>query len=251
MTAPPSDAIGIIPARLESTRFPNKIFEKLDGIPILQRVILNVLQSGVVEYLVVATDSKEVVNFCQDLGVETIYNTDPVLCGSQRTRHVYVAYPDYRWYVTFPADEALILPQTIKDMWTQHENTIPTVDEYIRTCYSPFYSKERMLSHKSCKIIDHDGYATYFSRSPIPYTKNGLAPLEEYKKHVGIFIFENDLFRHYDAKIWQPGRLGRLEGLEQQAFLDNNLKVRLLKINHKYYGVDTPEDIRELERIMK
>lgn len=241
-------AIGIIPARLDSERFPNKLLANIQGVTILERVINNVCDAQIMDKVIIATDSQKIVDFCDKLGKESFLMYNKVGCGSERVKHVYKTFPDYDWYVTFPADEPMILVQELKKMWNKH--LLSPLEHYdtIRTCWSKFYTQERLLSSKSCKIVSLDNNVLYFSRAPIPYSKQGVLPIEEYKKHVGIFIFNNKLLS-LDKDIWD-GELAKKEGLEQISFLENRLKVDLIEIDHPYHGIDTQDDIKNIEERM-
>lgn len=244
-----SKILAVIPARLESKRFPNKLLQTLKGKVILQRVYDNIIKSGITEHVVVATDSYDIFDFCSKRDISTFYMTDDVDCGSERLYYVYKKYPSYDYYISFAADEALIDPQEIKEMWDKYQQS----KEYdIYTCGSQFYDYQRITSFRSCKIVVNDrNRILYFSRSPIPLSKEGLLLPEMYIKHVGIFIFKKEILEKCSnsKEIWN-GFLSREEGLEQIAFLENNYSVGLIKINHKYYGVDTIEDLQRLEEMI-
>lgn len=255
-----SDAVAIIPARLDSSRFPNKILQKIDGIPIINRVILNVLKTEIFDRVVVATDDKRVIEICDTLGVESFFMDQEVSCGSERSYYVWRKYPNYRWYVSFPADEPMLDPLEIQKMWQRHLDLVPEINDYIRTCYSKFYSPERIELARTCKIVSNQkDYVMYFSRSPIPFIDNGFIHVDEYKKHVGVFIFNNQFFKDAQdnlnhgwklSDIW-ISPLSKREKLEQLAFLENGLKVRLVKLDHKFHGVDIQEDIDSIEELLK
>jgi len=241
-------AIGIIPARLQSERFPNKLFALINGVPILERVINNVIVAGIMDRVIVATDSKEIVDFCDKLGQESFFMIDEVSCGSERVKYIYKAFPDYDWYVSFPADEPMLDSEEIRKMWKEHLVKHDVLA--ITTCWSKFYNDiNRFLSLKSCKIVSSKNSALYFSRAPIPLSKNGFLHFDNYKKHIGIFIFHNDLLKQ-DRDMWS-GELSKKEELEQIAFLENNIRVNLLEIKHLYHGVDTSDDIKSLEDKIK
>jgi len=256
----PNRQIAIIPARLESNRFPNKILKKIDGIPIIHRVILNVLKTEIFDRIIVATDSKIIVELAKELGVEYLFMDQEVSCGSERAYYIWEKYPNYKWYVTFPADEPMLDPLEIIKMWQRHLDLTPQIGDDIRTCYSKFYSPERIEFKRTCKIVSNKlDYVMYFSRFPIPFSKNGLLPIKEYKKHVGVFIFDNEFFKKTQDNLNRGWKLSDIwtsplsikEGLEQIAFIENNLKVRLIYLDHKFHGVDIQEDIENIERLLK
>ena len=247
-----SKILAVIPARLKSERFPNKLLQTLKGEVILKRVYDNIVNSGITENIIVATDSKEIVDFCTKHGVATFYMEDEVSCGSERLWYVSREYPEYDYYLSFAADEALIDPLEIKNMWIDYQ-VIKKIHRYdIYTCGSKFYNHQRIPSFNSCKIVTNkDDRVLFFSRSPIPLSKGGLLHPDKYTKHVGIFVFTKSLLKVIDkpSRLWgEP--LSRTQGLEQTSFLENNFTVGIIRINHRYYGVDTIEDLNALEEMI-
>lgn len=243
-------ACGIIPVRLNSSRFPNKIFHDLGGKSIIDRSVENALQYNFLDRLLVATDSKEVQNYISDnYNIEVFYSEEQVSCGSERAYLVYEKYKQYDYYITFPVDECLLNPISVNQVWIDFLNI--ERKNLIYTCYSDFYHEWRVSSPRSCKIVsiqNHDGEkALYFSRSVIPLRKGGYDPEYFYKKHVGIFIFSHDLFKIYGNYPWKQSPLSDYEGLEQLKFIENGFQVYLIKMDHQYFGIDDPEDIRKLE----
>ena len=240
--------IGVIPARLKSERFPNKLLAKINGISILKRVIQNANKLNI-DKLTLVTDSKELIDFVKamkNVDVDVFYQEEEVSCGSERVKEVYNRYQDYNYYMTIPADEPFIDINQIN----KHIDSLmkSEINNDIFTFFSKFYTKERLRSNLSCKIVtDKEDNVLYFSRSIIPITKDGnLQNLELYKKHLGIFIFTNAILKE---NLWAISKLASIEGLEQNMFLDNGYNVKALEINHKYYGIDTEKQIRELEVI--
>lgn len=239
--------LGIIPARFDSSRFPGKVLEKFLGTPILKHVYDNVNLSFTMNDVIVATDSSEIIYYCKNNKIPFFDMQEyEVCCGSERAWIVEKFYPKYNYYVTFPCDEPLINSLEINKMW----NNFLQMDKNknaVYTCYSPFYSHKRLLSNNSCKIARSGNRALYFSRNVIP----GMKDLQEltckkYSKHVGIFIFSKKVLKD-NPKMW-GGELSYLEGLEQISFLENGVPIYLIKIDHEYYGIDTLQDLQELEK---
>jgi len=246
-----NSVIGIIPVRLQSTRLKNKVLMEIDHIPIIQRVIFNVLKSNIVDNLIVVTDSMLIVDLCYKLNIQALYMKEDVSCGSERAWYIWEKYKDYTWYITFPSDEPMLDPLEIRKMWNNFLQLDKNNNE-IYTCYSKFYDIERVKLNRTCKIVkDKNNNALYFSRAIIPSSKDKMHDLNVYNKHVGIFIFNNNLFMDNELKnIWESD-LSRLEGLEQNAFLENGFRVKLLEIDHKYHGVDVKDDIDNIEKLLK
>jgi 3-deoxy-manno-octulosonate cytidylyltransferase (CMP-KDO synthetase) len=242
-------AIGIISVRMNSERFPGKPLIKFNGKTILQNVYDNIVLSKTMDKIIVATDSIEIIHYCVDNEILFFDMRDiPVKCGTERVW--YVAndrrYNKYKHFVYFPGDEPLINPVEIKRMWDEFKKS--KIDKNsIYTCWSPFYSKDRLISKGSCKIVASNDRAIYFSRNVVPGVKdkNSLSQMR-YMKHVGIFIFSKRVLDK-NTFMW-CGKLSEVEGLEQLSFIEQNVPVKLLKIDHKYYGIDTIDDLRGLEK---
>ena len=259
---------GVSPARLESQRFPNKLLAEIDGVKVIDRVIINALQLNFIDKLILASDSKELINYCKinypKVEIFEMYDIK-VSCGSERIKYVYQNNNSYDYYISIPADEPLLNPIEINSVFNKYYNSKDLYQQsinelYIRTFYSDFKSIKRLESLNSCKIVSRSKYfkfqnkkykeefVLYFSRNVIPYSKTGMLNIEKYKKHIGIFIFPRDMLFKND--LWNPTKNAENEGLEQNMFIENDVKVGLIKINHNYYGVDKQEDIKELENLL-
>jgi 3-deoxy-manno-octulosonate cytidylyltransferase (CMP-KDO synthetase) len=240
----------IIPARLKSKRFPNKLLAKFNGKSILQNVIDYTKQFNFPNNnIILATEDQELIEIGLENGLE-IFKTS-ARCGSEKAYNYYKYDDTYNYYLTVPADEPCINPNEINKTldFENHE----WLD--ITTFYTKFYEFNDVYSDLSCKIITNQkDYALYFSRSIIPYLKSyplgTEVPLCDYKKHVGIFVFSNNFFHLYGDKLWDDrvSKLADIESLEQNRFLDLEFRVRLLEIKHKGFGVDMPFQISVLEK---
>ncbi len=243
--------VGIIPARLQSTRFDNKLLQPLNGKLIIHHVIEHALQLNFLDKIVLATDteSMELINEVSEYNIEYFISDKEVWCGSQRSYHYYLDNYKAEMYVSIPSDEPLIDPFEINKSWKEFRKHPKEYTMY--TFYSEFYSTNRLLDVASCKIVGTDK-ALYFSRNIIPVTKQDeILPLHYYRKHLGIFVFTNKFMRKYGCHAWNKNdySLASIESLEQNVFLENNIDVGLIKTNHKAYGVDNPQHISELESI--
>jgi len=243
----------IIPARLESKRFPNKLLAKFNGKSILQNVINYTKQFNFPNnQIILATEDQALI----DIGIKNkldIYFTS-ARCGTEKAYQYFLQHQNYDYYITIPADEPFIDPNEI--------SRALNFDKYewleITTFYTYFCHQNDLLSNLSCKIVaDQNDYALYFSRTCIPSSKKlyksyslETYPLKEYKKHVGIFIFPRLFLMTYGANLWnqKDSKLAEIEGLEQNRFLEFGFKVKLLKIVHKSFGIDVPSQIPILEQ---
>lgn len=233
-------SVGIIPVRLQSERFPNKLLQPVLGKPILQRVVENALSFDFLDKLVIATED-ELPDYMKNYDVEIFPIKEKVWCGSQRSHIYYKQNKSFDNYISIPADEPMLDPNEINK---SYHSTVLTYPVY--TFYSPFYSKERLNSNQSCKIAGGEK-ALYFSRNVIPSSKDDKLSIE-YKKHIGIFIFRNSIM---EKDIWSgyEDSLAQIESLEQNIWIENGVDVGLIKTDHKYCGVDKIEDIENIEKM--
>jgi len=239
----------IIPARLNSSRFPNKLIQDLDGIKVLDWVI-NMAKSCNFDKIILATDS-EYLQTLYNNHIEVLLMSENVWCGSQRAFYVWKKYPKYDYYITLPSDEPLINSSELKKSLN---NYFSNKTDLIATMGSDWLpnEKKRFESNKSCKIIFNKNDILYFSRAQVPLAKEDEEIMNYSKKHLGIFIFSKKFFKKYKNKAWQnyESSLAKIEGLEQTIFIENNFNIKLINIKHKYYGIDMPEDLINLQKLI-
>jgi len=240
-------AVAIIPARLDSSRFADKLLADINGKSILQNVVDYASRLDFVEKVVIATDSRRVMDLGGDMGVETFW-TEKARCGSERSFRYFEENPLIDYYVSIPADEPYIDPDEINRVWLDlHMDPGLQGRMDIVTLFTRFYCEDDLKSRLSCKIVtDSRGHMLYNSRSIIPATKSGnLLPLDQYKKHVGVFFFPNFFFRDHGAELWDeaPSRLADQEGLEQIRFIEKGFSVRVEEIHHIGFGIDSQEQL--------
>jgi len=236
----------IIPARLNSSRFPNKILQSLGGIKIIDRVI-NIAKACKPNKIVLTTDSKYLETLYKD-DMDVLLMNEEAWCGSQRAYYVYKKYPKYDYYITIPSDEPMINPEELKKSLSSY---FKGKTDLIATMVSDWgiHDLERYRSSRSCKVIISGNHILYFSRAVVPRFKDDSNSMNYSKKHLGVFVFANKLFKKYGDKAWSnyPGSIAKVEGLEQTIFLENGFKVKYIPINHPLHGIDTVEDFQQLE----
>lgn len=240
--------VGIIPARLSSSRFPNKLFHNFMGKSILENVIDRGLQLDFIDKLVVVSEDLEIKKFVKSLykNVDVI-SVEPCRFGTEKVYKYFLKNKMFDFYFYMPSDEPYFDIKQIKlqDM----------VSNDISTYYTKFYCEEDLRSNLSCKIIiDKEGCMLYNSRSIIPIKKNGMIHnLSTYNKHLGLFMFSNKILSEKGSYIWSKyeSELANIEGLEQNRFIDLGLKVKMIKVNHIGFGIDKKHQIEILENRLK
>ena len=242
--------LAIIPARLKSTRFPNKLLENILGKPVLSHVIEYVKKVDYFTDIVVASNDREIREFVaehhNDVGV---IRTEPARCATERLFLVSLEVKDYDIYVSIPADEPFINPEELNRIGNDVYKNI--VADGIITLYTKFVCKGDITDKKSCKVIaSRTGYMLYSSRNIVPVTKGGniISNIQSYKKHVGVFYFSDKFLRTYGEELWskEGSLLADVEGLEQNRFVDFGIHPKLIEINHNYFGIDSPQQLIKL-----
>lgn len=235
--------VGIIPARLKSKRFPNKLFAEFLGKPIIHHVISNALKLNFLNKIVVVTDSDEIIKYVNKTFVEVdAINVGEASCGSERSYLYYKLNKEFDYYISIPSDEPYINPYEVNSVVSK----IDFRTHIISSFYSEFYCIEDLVSPLSCKIVIYDNMMIYNSRNVIPIRKNGeLLPLKEYNKHVGIFVFPKDLLGIKEHLLWSKN--SDVESLEQNRFVELNVPVRMYKMRHIGFGIDSRDQIEILE----
>jgi len=241
--------VAVIPARLKSTRFPNKILQKFDGQRIIDRVIENTLELDFIDDIIIATDNelfgKEIVakhKFVKG------YLISDACCGTHRVYQFYKHVSQYDYYVSIPCDEPSFDPKEINKTFL---NIDEISNDEIVSFYTKFFCEEDINSPLSCKIVTtDDDYMIYNSRAVVPILKNGSClSLEDYKKHLGIFIFPRNVFEEHEESLWLG--VTDIESLEQNRFLQRKVNVKIYKTKHIGFGIDIPLQIKILEERIK
>lgn len=216
------------------------------GKPIIYHVIKNALEFLFLNKIVVSTDSQEIYDYVVKtfVGVDVV-DSGKTSCGSERVFRYYSKVKSYDYYVSIASDEPCIDSNEVNYVVAD----INFEEDKVSTFYTDFYSEEDLVSHLSCKIVIYNNMMIYNSRSVIPIRKNGkLLDLSEYNKHVGIFVFPNKLLKEKGLSIWE--NKSDIESLEQNRFIEGNIPVRMYKMKHIGFGIDSPDQIIALEKRM-
>lgn len=248
-------ALVIIPARYGSTRFPGKPLAPLMGKPIIEHVYKNSKGSKLAKDVVVATDSKEIYEAVEGFGGRAVMTSSGHESGTDRVAEAsqLKGFEIYDIIVNVQGDEPLIKPQMIDDVIEILEDKRASISTLAKKIDSP----EEVLNPNVVKVVfDIEGFAIYFSRSPIPYHREmwrALSPADikgryEVYKHIGIYGYRRDsLIRLSGLK---PSRLEQIEMLEQLRALENGMKIKLRLTEFETIGIDTPEDIEKVVRCL-
>jgi 3-deoxy-manno-octulosonate cytidylyltransferase (CMP-KDO synthetase) len=233
--------LGVIPARLASTRLSRKVLREVAGRPLLAWVVDAARACPQFDQLLVATDSDEVAAICRNLEVRCEMTSSDLPSGTDRV-HAVAQLVDAEIYVNIQGDEPLLRPDHIAALLRPFE--LPTVDV---TTLKVLCTPENVTNPNAVKVVTAtDGRALYFSRATIPYDRDGLSP--QYWKHIGLYAYRKSALSRFPSL--PTSQLERTERLEQLRFLENGFSVYVEPTEFDTIGVDTEADLRLAEQIL-
>ncbi len=235
--------IGVIPARLGSTRFPRKVLADVGGKPLVERAFERLAASSRVEDLLVATDSEEVERVVRAFGGRVVVVSEPCASGSDRVAAA-VRGEACDVVVNLQADQVLVASEDI-DRLVDALETDPAVQ--LTTLAYPSDDEQAFRDPDAVKVVaTAEGRALYFSRAPVPASAAGSAGNPLFLHHVGIYCFRREALERF-ASLPQ-GRLEARESLEQLRALENGMAIGLVVTDRPTPAVDRPDDLAEVER---
>jgi 3-deoxy-manno-octulosonate cytidylyltransferase (CMP-KDO synthetase) len=238
-----SKAVGIIPARWRSTRFPGKPLHLIGNKPLLQRVWERCRRARKLDAVIIATDDMRIAKAAFDWGAEVAMTSPNHQSGTDRIAEVVRHAPEFEYIINIQGDEPLTEPALL-DRMVETLRSNRKID--IVTAAHPFENAAAASSpHQVKVVIDHDHNALYFSRYAIPFPRNRSTSIK-YLRHQGIYGFRRKALLEFVRSKTTP--LERAESLEQLRALENGVKVHVLVTKHGSPGVDTPADAKALEQ---
>lgn len=234
--------VAVIPARLASTRLPRKMLREIAGEALLARVYQGVRGCSLLDQVVVATDSEEILAFCRTRGFEARMTSAAHRSGTERVHEISTVVPA-DVYLNVQGDEPLTRPEHIQSLIEVMRR--PEVE--VGTLKTP--AAEIDLNNPSAvKVVtDLDGRALYFSRATIPFDRDGARP--QYFKHLGFYGYRKSALDRFVG--WPESGLERSERLEQLRFLENGVPIYVGETPFDTVGVDTEEDLQRVEEILR
>jgi 3-deoxy-manno-octulosonate cytidylyltransferase (CMP-KDO synthetase) len=251
--------VGIIPARYASTRLPGKVLAEIAGKPMVQHVYQRARQARCLSEVMVATDDDRVARVVAEFGGRVEMTSPYHRTGTDRLAEV-AARVEADLVVNIQGDEPLLDPAVIEAA------VAPFFSEpglRMGTVATPIRELSEHLSESVVKVVlDRRGFALYFSRCPIPFFRldspspwpqesrrqhpiSHLWPL----KHIGLYVYT------VETLLWfaglQPTPLEQTEKLEQLRALENGCPIRVVTVDYSPIGVDTPEDLERVRRLLE
>ena len=236
------DVVAIIPARYESTRFPGKPLALIAGRPMIQHVYERTRAVPRVARTLVATDDERIAAAVRGFGGEAVMTRPTHPSGTDRIAEV-AAGLDCDVVVNvqgdFPFLEPAMVARTIAPLQA-------TADVPMATLKVPIVDGAEMANSNVVKVVtDAAGFALYFSRSPVPYWRDGVSgPVLGYR-HVGLYVYRRDFLLRF-AQL-APTPLERAEKLEQLRALESGFRIKVVETADAGVEVDTPQDLERAQ----
>ncbi len=232
--------LGVIPARLGSTRLPRKPLALLRGRPLVAHVWLAAGRARRLDRVVVATDAEEVAGAARAAGAEVVLTDPGHRTGTERAAEVARRLPAYGLVVNIQGDEPLL---RASDLDAAVEALLADGEAAASTLAHSEMDPELWRDRNVVKVtVNARGYAETFFR-----LADGGPPAagSGFLRHVGLYAYRRDDLLSFAG--WPPSEGERREGLEQLRLLEHGRKMRVVVTPHRSFGVDTAEDLAALE----
>ncbi|MCX8118871.1 MAG: 3-deoxy-manno-octulosonate cytidylyltransferase [Desulfobacterota bacterium] len=250
--------LAVIPARYGSTRFEGKPLAEILGKPMIQWVYEGVAQSRLVEKILVATDDRRIAQAVEGFGGEAILTSPDHPTGTDRVAEV-ARRTKATLIVNVQGDEPLIrgaiIDKAIRPLLRDESLPMSSLMTEIRDL------RDWVNPNQGKVVVDGNGFALYFSRSPIPYPrdftleqiltdpdlKKDLLSRKLYKT-IGLYVYRRDFLLKL-SRI-KPTPLEALEKLEQLRVLEKGYRIKMVSVDYEPIGVDTPEDLQKVRAVL-
>jgi 3-deoxy-manno-octulosonate cytidylyltransferase (CMP-KDO synthetase) len=235
-------AIGVIPARLASTRLPRKMLREIAGRPLVGIVYEAVRSSPLLAGAIVATDSDEIMETCRENGWDCRMTSSTHRSGTERVHEISNSV-SADIYINVQGDEPLVRPEQIATLLHVMQNT----EAQVGTLMTPAAEPDIHNPNAVKVVTDLSGRALYFSRATIPFDRDSGNP--RYFKHLGIYAYRKAGLDRFVQLPESP--LEKSERLEQLRFLQNGIPIYVGETPHDSIGVDTEEDLQRVVQILE
>ncbi|MES2922732.1 MAG: 3-deoxy-manno-octulosonate cytidylyltransferase [Verrucomicrobiota bacterium] len=238
--------LGVLPSRWGSTRFPGKPLHLIAGKPLIQHVWERCQQCSRLDEIIVAVDDERIRDVVIAFGGKVAMTSPDHPTGTDRIAEAVKAVPQATHIVNIQGDEPLIDPALIDELAAAMAAD-STLD--MATAANPLDPSDPAVQDPNVvKVaVALDGRALYFSRSPLPFFRNPVEGLPVLR-HKGIYAYTRSFLERYVT--WPPSPLEKAESLEQLRALENGATIKVLLTDDTSPGVDTPEQAREIERLL-
>jgi 3-deoxy-manno-octulosonate cytidylyltransferase (CMP-KDO synthetase) len=230
---------GVIPARLKSTRLPEKPLQMIQGKYLVQRVYEQAQKARQLDDVIIACDDRKILSAVSAFGGNALMTSSACRSGTDRVAEI-ARKTKADVYLNIQGDEPLIDPRTIDQVALLFRDK----SVMMGTAVIPLENKQDIPDPNVVKaVLDKQGNVLYFSRSPLPYQRNKVKELVFYK-HLGLYGFRREFLLRFAALPQTV--LEKSESLEQLRALENGYKIRAVITKYDSIGVDTIKDLKKV-----
>ena len=241
----PPESVVLIPARYGSTRFPGKALHRIGGKPLVQHVWERCRQADAVDEVIVATDDQRIADVATAFGARVEMTSVAHPSGTDRIAEVAARLSMAQVIINVQGDEPLIDPAliTLLVQRLKEDRSISMI-----TAASAIDAAADIANPNIVKVVLNARFdALYFSRSAIPFVRDGR-PAVPFFRHHGIYGYRRSFLLEFVR--WEPGLLEKTEQLEQLRALENGASIRVVLTQSASIGIDTPEDAARCESLL-
>ena len=238
--------VAIIPSRYQSSRFPGKPLAQICGKPMIQHVYENVKKVAALDAVYVATDDDRIYGAVEAFGGQVLMTSDKHTCGTDRLAECadILNLDDDVLVLNIQGDEPMIRQEMVQDLIDAFDSD----DVYMGTLKKAIDQEEEIGNPNVVKVITNvQGNAIYFSRYPIPFERDGKKA--KHYKHIGVYGYKTWFLKHYSKM--EKTELEIAESLEQLRVIERGYQIRVNETKYQTVGVDTPEQLAQVEALME
>lgn len=232
--------LGIIPARYGSTRFPGKPLIEINGKSMIRRVIDQAKKCTSLQDVWVATDDERIFKHVEEYGCKAYYTSEDCNSGTERICELIPNIEgNFDFVLNIQGDEPFVHVESLEEL----SQALISSKTDIATLAVQIENKEEANDSNRVKVVfSTSGKALYFSRSIIPFARNGEP---DYFKHLGVYAYTTNALQQ--IKLLKPSSLELTESLEQLRWLEHDLTISVVVTSHDSTGIDTPEDLMKYQ----
>ena len=234
----------IIPARLKSSRLPNKLLLKAKNKPVIQWVYEAAKKVKMAADVIIACDSEEIYNAVKSFGFKVEMTSDEHKSGSDRIAEVIKRHPEFEYILNLQGDEPQMSPEVVDSLIEALHNSSADISTLVRKI-----TDIEQIEDPNCVkcVFNKDNMALYFSRSPIPYPRN--KEYAQYYAHIGMYAYRRESLLKMTSL--DMADIEKAESLEQLRALYNGMSIKTLVTNLNPVGIDTIQDFEKFKNIVE
>lgn len=237
--------VAVIPARYESTRLPGKPLADLHGQPMIQRVYERAAKAAGIDRVLVATDDARIRAAVEGFGGEVVMTSSAHRTGTDRIAEVARGL-DADVIVNVQGDLPLLDPAMVAAAAAplRADSGLP-----MATIKTAIHAEEELRNPNAVKVVtDRDGFALYFSRSPLPFYRDGRGRGPLAYKHIGLYVYRRDFLLTFAGLA--PTPLEQAEQLEQLRALEWGFRIKVVEVATASIEVDTAQDLERARLLL-